>query len=68
LSVLSIDYDVSKQIAAEIVAQWANQSYTGTANSITCCKPAGAITTTQDEATGVWETAVRLDMWHQGAV
>lgn len=68
LSVLSIDYDVSKQIAAEIVAQWANQSYTGTANSIACCKPSGAITTTQDEATGVWETAVRFDMWHQGAV
>ena len=55
-------------IAAEIVARWANQSYTGPANSITCCKPSGAITTTQDEATGVWETAVRFDMWHQGAV
>jgi hypothetical protein len=68
LSCLSIDYDVSKQIATAITNAWANQGFSGSVNSITTCKPTGAITTMQDEATGVWETAVRFDMWHQGDV
>jgi len=68
LSCLSIDYDVSRQIAAEIIAQWANQGYTGTGNTISCAKPTGALTTTQDDTTGIWESTVRLDMWHQGGV
>jgi hypothetical protein len=68
LSCLSVDYEVSRQIGSAIVAEWANKGYTGTGNTITCSKPTGQIETTQDDETGVWDTAVSFEMWHQGAV
>lgn len=66
LGCMSIDYDRSKAIAQQAVTSWQNQGFTGSAVEIATAKPSGQMTTTQDDATGVWTTAVQFDLMHVG--
>ncbi|MFN9289474.1 MAG: hypothetical protein ACK6EB_15485, partial [Planctomyces sp.] len=66
LGCMSIDYDRSKAIAQQAVTSWQNQGFTGSSVEIATAKPSGQMTTTQDDATGVWTTAVQFDLMHVG--
>jgi hypothetical protein len=66
LSCLAINYDDSKTIGQEIVAQWADRGFTGTASKVIQARPAGQLTTEQDTQTGIWETQVQLEIMHTG--
>ena len=63
---VAIDYDRSKAIAQQAVSSWQNQGFIGSAVEIATAKPSGQMTTTQDDATGVWTTAVQFDLMHVG--
>lgn len=66
LGCMSIDYDRSKAIGQQAVLSWQNQGFDGSALSVATAKPSGQITTTQDEATGIWQTSVQFDFYHVG--
>jgi hypothetical protein len=66
LSCLSINYDAGKTIAQEIVTQWADKGFSGTAATVIQCRPTGQLTTEQDTQTGVWETQVQFELMHTG--
>ena len=66
LSCMSIDYDRSKAIGQQAVLSWQNEGYTGSAVTVATAKPSGQITTTQDDATGIWTTSVQFDFFHTG--
>ena len=66
LGCMSIDYDRSKAIAQQAVSSWQNQGFTGSAVEIATAKPSGQMTTTQDDATGVWTTSIQFVLMHVG--
>lgn len=66
LSCLSINYDDSKTIGQQIVLEWGDQGFAGSATRVIQCRPTGLLTTEQDQQTGVWETQVQFEIMHVG--
>lgn len=66
LSCLSINYDAGKSIAQEVVSQWADKGFAGTAAKVIQARPTGQMTTEQDTQTGVWDTQIQFELMHTG--
>lgn len=66
LSCLSINYDDSKTIGQQVVAEWADQGFAGSSTRVIQCRPTGLLTTEQDQQTGVWETQIQFEIMHVG--
>lgn len=65
MSVLSIDYDRSKETAQVLERAWDAQVFTGSGSSITYCRSKG-LNGVQDESTGIWDHTVSFEINHSG--
>lgn len=66
LSCLSINYDDSKTIGQQVVLEWGDHGFAGSATRVIQCRPTGLLTTEQDQQTGVWETQIQFEIMHVG--